>query len=300
MLHQPDVPMPVPVITCCSKDDDSSWESWDDGHRDRELFFDGGHIENSEDEMVEQNNLTVKKKSHQFCFPPSIAEVEKAYADLSTILKPHRKGYGYKDPGLDRIVTEQLLAMKLFCYNYTTIQKTRNSPKWQATSLTTANSLRGTTYMARNLHKWTRAFIADPEFVPKHHQKGRSGHSHINDEDFVQELHLHLQTVGEYCTTEDIVCYVSDPEILAKLNWTKTISHAMAHQWMKKIGYWWRAHPHGQYTDGHERSDVVEYRDKIFLPAVEKLETRTRKWGCDGQEEETPPQGCRCVVFWYV
>ena len=74
--------------------------------------------------MVEQNNLTVMKKSRQFCFPPSIAEVEKAYADLSTILKPRRKGYGYKDLGLDRIVTEQLLAIKLFCYNYTTIQKT--------------------------------------------------------------------------------------------------------------------------------------------------------------------------------
>ena len=88
------------------------------------------------------------KKSCQFCFPPSIAEVEKAYADLDTILKPHCKGYGYKDPGLDRIVTEWLSAMKLFCYNYTTIQKTQNLPKWQTTSSTTANSLRGTTYMA--------------------------------------------------------------------------------------------------------------------------------------------------------
>jgi len=143
------------------------------------------------------------------------------------------------------------------------------------------------------------AFIADPEFIPEHHQKGRSGHSHIDDEGFTQELHLHLQTIGEYCTTEDIIRYVSHPEILAKLNRTKTISHAMAHRWMKKMDYQWMARPRGQYTDGHERSDVIEYRDKVFLPAVKELEGRTRKWGHDGLEEETSANGGRRIVLWY-
>jgi len=112
-----------------------------------------GPIEDSDNEMI-QKDLTTKKKKHQFSFPPSIAEVEKAYTDLGAILKPHRKkGYGYKDPGLDRIVTERLSAMKLFCYNFTAMQKAQNSPQWQAASLTTAKSLGGTTYMARNLRE---------------------------------------------------------------------------------------------------------------------------------------------------
>ena len=37
--------------------------------------------------------------------------------------------------------------------------------------------------------------------------------------------------------------------------------------------------------DGHERPDVVEYRDKVFLPAMEEYEARMVKYEfvADGQ-----------------
>ena len=147
------------------------------------------------------------------------------------ILKPRqKKGHGFTDPGLDKIVTEQLSAMKLFCFNYVDmLKKNPAKPQWQATSLQTAQSLSHGTYMARTLCEWTRDFITNPEFIPEHHHKGQTGQSHIDDEDFSQELHLHLQSIGEYCTTDHIVQYVARPEVLEKLNWKKTISHAMAH-----------------------------------------------------------------------
>jgi len=45
----------------------------------------------------------------------------------------------------------------------------------------------------------------------------------------------------------------------------------------------------GQYSDGHEHKDVVEYWQRVFLPAMAQYVESMRKW--DGNEEEvaTPP-----------
>jgi len=59
------------------------------------------------------------KKAGHFIPPPLVEDAEKAFHDLGNILKPHhKKGYGFEDLGLDRIVTEWLSGMKLLCYNY--------------------------------------------------------------------------------------------------------------------------------------------------------------------------------------
>lgn len=241
-------------------------------------------------------------KVRQFYFPPSIEEAQRAYTDLGNVLKPSTKngqGFRHPKPGLDKIVAEWLSAMKLFCFNYADMQKKKpNSPQWQAASLQTAKSLGGNTYMAQSLCEWTCVFIGDPEFMPEHHHNGKAGCSLLDDDDFAQELHLHLQSMGKYCTTKDIVQYIAQPEVLAKLNRTKTISHTTAHRWMKKMGYHWTSQPRGQYADGYERLDVVEYRNKVFLPAVQELEGRTRTWGSDGQDETAADQ-VRHVVFWF-
>jgi hypothetical protein len=39
-----------------------------------------------------------------------------------------------------------------------------------------------------------------------------------------------------------------------------------AQQWMKKLDYRWSYDLKGQYVDGHERDDVVTYRQNVFLP----------------------------------
>ncbi|KAF8228903.1 hypothetical protein L208DRAFT_1132661, partial [Tricholoma matsutake] len=176
---------------------------------------------------------------------PSIEQAEKAYNDLTNILKPRWKnGPGFTDPGLDRIVTERLSAMKLFCFNYIDMSKKATAgSQWQAASLQTAWSLGHNTYMARTLREWTREFINNPEFISEHHQNVCAGKSLLDDEDFAQELHLHLQSIREYCTTDHIVQYVACPKVLEKLNWMKTILHAMAHRWIKKMGYRWQPCP---------------------------------------------------------
>ena len=42
------------------------------------------------------------------------------------------------------------------------------------------------------------------------------------------------------------------------------------------MGYRWTKKPSGQYIDGHERADVVYYRQQVFLPAWAELDQQTR------------------------
>jgi hypothetical protein len=69
---------------------------------------------------------------------------------------------------------------------------------------------------------------------------------------------------------------------------------------MAKMGYHRLKKPGGQYVDGHERSDVVYYRQKVFLPTWAKLDRRTRKWTANNQEvvNEALASG-RTLVVWF-
>lgn len=112
---------------------------------------DSGPIDNRDGlgEAEAEEPEIATKKGH-YIPPPSVEETEKAFHDLGNILKPCRKkGYGFKDPGLDGIVMERLSNMKLFCYNYTQMQKEKpTSLQWGAASLHTEKSLGGNVYMA--------------------------------------------------------------------------------------------------------------------------------------------------------
>jgi hypothetical protein len=57
---------------------------------------------------------------------------------------------------------------------------------------------------------------------------------------------------------------------------------------MHKLGYRWTFQPGGQYVDGHERADVVNYRQNVFLPAMAEVESKIRAWK-DGTHEEFKP-----------
>jgi hypothetical protein len=50
------------------------------------------------------------------------------------------------------------------------------------------------------------------------------------------------------------------------------ISEQTACQWLIKLGWWWTAVRKGVYMDGHECVDVVEYWNKVFLPAIANFE----------------------------
>ncbi|KAH7922696.1 hypothetical protein BV22DRAFT_1016841 [Leucogyrophana mollusca] len=154
-------------------------------------------------------------------------------------------------------------------------------------------------WFARNLRKWAKAYIEDRDNLPVH-LYGSSATSRIDDEGFAAEIQLHLQSIGKFIRALDIVHYLSDPEVQKRHGLKKTVSLATAQRWMKKLGYRWKKEPKGQYSDGHEREDVVYYRQHIFLPAWANLQSRMRIWEHNNVNiEEIRSHTTRRVVVWF-
>ena len=70
--------------------------------------------------------------------------------------------------------------------------------------------------------------------------------------------------------------------VFSILTHTKIISLTTAHQWMHKLGWHWTTDPKGQYADGHEHEDVVDYCNNVFLPAIAEIEDCIENWLTDG------------------
>jgi hypothetical protein len=102
--------------------------------------------------------------------------------------------------------------------------------------------------------------------------------SRIEDEDLKAELLVHLQSLGKYVTASKIVKYLAKPDVQRQHNLSKRVSLVMAQCWMKTCGFCWTTAKNGQYVDGHESEDVVDYRQNKFLPAWYALESKMRKW----------------------
>ena len=62
----------------------------------------------------------------------------------------------------------------------------------------------------------------------------------------------------------------------------KGIGARTGRRWLRKIGLKYREAKKGVFIDGHECSDVVEYRSTVFLPRYQELLNSSRKWTEDG------------------
>ena len=121
----------------------------------------------------------------------------------------------------------------------------------------------------------------------------------------VEELSLHLRSIGKYARAKDILDFLRDPENQERLKVPGSISLKTAHHWMKRMGWQWKREAKGQYVDGHECEDVVTYRQNIFLPAWSNLQPQMRKWQVNPtnndveeiMEAQTVPQ--RHAVVWF-
>ncbi|KAJ7652592.1 hypothetical protein B0H17DRAFT_957824, partial [Mycena rosella] len=119
--------------------------------------------------------------------------------------------------------------------------------------------------MSRRLREWAIAFMKDDANLPTA-EYGKFNGSVLEDEDLAQEIHLYLQSLGPFISAQDVVNYMSSEEVKTRLNLKHGISLRTAQQWMKQMKYRWTAEPKGMYSDGHEREDVVNYRQNVFLP----------------------------------
>ena len=126
------------------------------------------------------------------------------------------KSQRYKDPGFDKKTVKYLQAMKLLSFNVLDMEEKEVHPKdkvWMKASVQTARSLR---YSWKCSQKPGKKNATCNWYT--------SGRSLNDDEDFSQEKHAHLQTLGPYFSGESIIQFIDSPERLACLNWRKTIS----------------------------------------------------------------------------
>ncbi|KAF7303356.1 hypothetical protein MIND_00563400 [Mycena indigotica] len=135
------------------------------------------------------------------------------------------------------------------------------------------------TWLGRKLREWSIAFCKDKKNIPSH-KYGRFSASMLSDEDIAADIHLHLQSL----------------EFQARLRVKRDISVRTAQNWMHKMGYRWRKEPKGMYSDGHERADVVDYRQNVFLPKWREIEARSRWWTPDATFD-TVDFECRQRLF---
>ena len=112
---------------------------------------------------------------------------------------PRKKVQSYKDHKLDRMPHKRLTHMKFFCLNYINMQTGHSDPSWwRAASLKAEKSQqKGKTYAAQLCQRvWN--FIEDKDAIPEHNHGKSEGRSLINNNDFAQELSMHLTSPEVY------------------------------------------------------------------------------------------------------
>ena len=111
----------------------------------------------------------------------------------------------------------------------------------------------------------------------------------LKDEDFAQDIQLHLLEIskGGYVRAQDVVDYIDRPEVQERLGKKTKISLRTAQRWLKKLSWRYGRKRNGMYIDGHEREDVVKYRNK-FIVRWNDYKKRMVLYDGDGNVVSTP------------
>lgn len=227
------------------------------------------------DDGVDQAHVTRK----QWSPPPTYNEANEAYHDISNLISPRRKkGHGYSPfvLGNDRL-KDKMHRMRSLLYHYSS-----GSHTWMEASRIVARFHGGAESLAKQLRSWTRVFIADRHVLPFDDYHGKQSLLEKFPE-LKLELTEHLMSVGKYVRALDIVEYMGQKEVMDRYHVEKVISLSTAQQWMHELDYRWLKAPSGQFADGHERPDVVDYRENVYLPALARFAPFIQQWDKDGQ-----------------
>ncbi|KAF8757840.1 hypothetical protein RHS01_03409 [Rhizoctonia solani] len=231
--------------------------------------------------------------------PPTVAQAQTALATLDSARRTQLPSGGYKYKDLDRITAERYTAIQA-CLNQFLEAEPKGKKFIQASKDAAHMHNRRDTY-ARTIRKWTRRLINYGDLPGN--IRGWWNVSTLEDEDVSSAIRLHLQKAGKLAGAQDVVDFLSDPEVRKTLDIKKKISLRTAQRWLSRAGFSWRSEPVGQYFDGHERQDVVEYRQKVYIPFLKKIKRRRIIYNRDGVEDPTRPlrllPGEKPIILWF-
>ncbi|KAJ3739623.1 hypothetical protein EV360DRAFT_29836, partial [Lentinula raphanica] len=230
---------------------------------------------------------------------PTIDTAHAAAVDLTVYLKGESRGKsgGFKHPHFDFWTREKLEGMRIFLNLYTDLQSL-TSGKWRASSIQAAVSLGRGTYCARQLRILARAYISDRKLLPNN-PYGRWTTSMLADEDLVTDISTYLQELGDEITAEKLVTFLAHPDMMEKHSIDSRISIRTARRYLNSLNYHFSQPKKGQYKDGHDRADVVEYRDKKFIPQIYELLSRSVTFDRNGLPLPPPAMTGKRTIIWY-
>jgi hypothetical protein len=193
-----------------------------------------------------------------------------------------------KKDDLDVIVQARVAAM-IGLLNFYTDEDLGYS--WIKASKMVAKMRRRGTHHARRIREWTMGFLKWRD-LPFHHLNQKRG-TIIDDEDIAEEMKTRMKEKASrgFLKAQDVVEIVASPsmqEIFTLKGISKpSISVKTALRWLENLGWAYGKLKNGMYLDGHERSDVVEYR-KAFVERWMGYERRFHRWDHDGTELPRP------------
>ncbi|KAF9516301.1 hypothetical protein BS47DRAFT_1292541 [Hydnum rufescens UP504] len=135
-------------------------------------------------------------------------------------------------------------------------------------------------YFARRVRALARHYQMYEQLPIDRRGGKRIGSSHLDDEDVEREAHSWLDSQKVGSVTSSNFCRALNTSIFPQLGIAlkQPLSNRTARRWLHKLGFRHKTLTKGVYMDGHERADVVAYRENVFLPAMEKFERRMAQY----------------------
>lgn len=226
---------------------------------------------------------------------PTQSEAKSALEDLTNFVHPKQSN---DHPDLDlwrRVRIEGMVIM----LNLFTNPNSRTYNEWGVSACQAAIGLGRGNHCARRLCELNRAYLSDRNLLPLN-PYGDWNRSLLVNENIVNEISIFLLSLGNDITAGKLMEFLHRPDIKEKYAIDRNITHKTACRYLQALGYRYRSTPKGQYADGHERDDVVVYRNTVFLPKWKNLSDRMATW--DRELKEYPPtsrEGRRVIVWFH-
>jgi hypothetical protein len=154
-------------------------------------------------------------------------------------------------------------------------------------------------YGATCVREWAEEYLLAGDLF--HHQQG--AHPKIKslllNPTFIEKCKIFLEDAKPESRGPLALKKFVESSVLPTLSVSQTtISETTCRTFMKKWGYMFKAHTKGVYMDGHERVDVVDYRQEFVVRMVKYQESMI-SYGDDGMEEILPSlkAGEKRIVF---
>lgn len=147
-------------------------------------------------------------------------------------------------------------------------------------------------YKAVAIRNWAKYYLQHNELKPFICGKHPKTQTIITDPGTQEFLRLELRAMPMLHRTPFAFMLHLNNNLLQTIpNAPTKVSQSTARRWMQFLGFNAVANGKNYYVDGHEREDVVQYREGYFLPAMEKYERRMPFWTGENMDVYNHPQG---------